>query len=75
MIITDMPPNDCYLLLHADSSNNFTDANRDFTLQDRLAVFAHPDEMVFDIMDRMWSPLILRHAMSSVKDIINETTC
>ena len=75
MIITDMPLNDRYLLLHANSPNNFTNAGGDFTLQDWLTVFGHPDEMVFDIMDRVWSPLILRHTMSSVKDIITETTC
>jgi hypothetical protein len=75
MIITDMPLNDRHLLLQADPPNNFTNAGGDFTLQDRLTVLGHPDKMVFDVMDRVWSPLIIRHTMSSVKDIITENTC
>ena len=72
VIIADMPLNDRYLLLHADSPNNFTHGYGNFTLQDRLTVLGHSDKMVFDTMDRVWSPLIIRHTMSSVKDIITE---
>jgi hypothetical protein len=55
--------------------NNFTNAGGNFTLQERFTVCGHPDEMILDIMNRVGTALILRHTLSSEKDIITENNC
>ncbi len=63
MISTNVTLEDDDLLLHADPANVLTSRQRHFSGQDRVTVLRDPDEVVFDVMNRMSTTLVFKNLL------------
>ena len=66
VVNTHMPFHNCDFTTHTDLTQNVARSLSDFSAQDVVAIFGHPDQVILNVVDRMRPFAIFRHGLYSI---------